>query len=97
MNTIETVGELVVTGPSLTLRYATAADAPRFFELASDQEVTRFFSWTYERVEEAEAWIAGLPAKRGRASCSISWSSTATAARSARPGSPSTRRATGER
>jgi ribosomal-protein-alanine N-acetyltransferase len=52
-------------GPSLTIRYATAADAPRLFELARDPAVTRFFSWgPYERVVEAEAYIAGLPAKR---------------------------------
>lgn len=52
-------------GPSLTVRYATEADAPRLFELARDPAVTRFFSWgPYERVEQAEAYIAGLPAKR---------------------------------
>lgn len=64
MNTIATVGDLVVTGPATRLRYATAEDAPRLFELARDPEVTRFFSWTYERVEDAEGWIAGLAAKR---------------------------------
>ena len=56
---------LVVTGPALTLRYATAADAPRLLELASDPAVTRWFSWgPYSAVGQPEAYIAGLPAKR---------------------------------
>jgi ribosomal-protein-alanine N-acetyltransferase len=58
------LADLVVTGPSVRLRYATLADAPRFYELARDPEVTRFFSWSYERPEQAEEWIAGLPARR---------------------------------
>ena len=53
-----------VRGPSLTLRYATDADAPAMFALAGDPEVTRHFSWHYERVEQAREWIAGLAAKR---------------------------------
>jgi ribosomal-protein-alanine N-acetyltransferase len=56
---------LVVTGPRLTLRYATQDDAPRLFELAADPAVTRFFSWgPYTSVEQPEAYIAALPAKR---------------------------------
>jgi ribosomal-protein-alanine N-acetyltransferase len=56
---------LVLRGPSLTVRYATEDDAPRLFELARDPAVTRFFSWgPYKRLEQAEAYIAGLPAKR---------------------------------
>jgi N-acetyltransferase len=56
---------LILKGPSLTIRYATQDDAPQLFELARDPAVTRFFSWgPYERVEQAEAYIAGLPAKR---------------------------------
>ena len=56
---------LVVRGPTLTLRYARAADAPRLFELASDPAVTRFFSWgPYTDVEQPAAYIASLPAKR---------------------------------
>ncbi len=56
---------LVVAGPRLTLRYATAEDAPRLFELASDPAVTRFFSWgPYTTIEQPEAYIAGLPARR---------------------------------
>jgi ribosomal-protein-alanine N-acetyltransferase len=64
---IGAVTELTVTGPTLTLRYATPDDAPRLFELASDPEVTRFFSWgPYRRVEEPQAYIAELPGKRDR-------------------------------
>jgi [ribosomal protein S5]-alanine N-acetyltransferase len=55
----------VITGPTLTLRYATAQDAPRLMELASDPAVTRWFSWgPYRRLDEPEAYIAGLEAKR---------------------------------
>jgi ribosomal-protein-alanine N-acetyltransferase len=53
-----------VRGPALTLRYATAEDGAAMFELARDPEVTRFFAWAYERVDQADEWIAGLPAKR---------------------------------
>lgn len=59
------VDDFMVLGPTLLLRYATPADAPRLFEIGSDEEVTRFFSWgPYERVEEAEAYVAALPEKR---------------------------------
>jgi len=58
---------LVVTGPTLTLRYATAADAPRLLDLASDPAVTRFFSWgPYTDLSQPEAYIASLPGKRER-------------------------------
>jgi [ribosomal protein S5]-alanine N-acetyltransferase len=58
---------LVVSGPTLRLRYATPDDAPRLFELASDPAVTRFFSWgPYTSIEQPEAYIASLPAKRER-------------------------------
>jgi ribosomal-protein-alanine N-acetyltransferase len=56
---------LVVTGPRLTLRYATLDDAPRLFELAADPAVTRFFSWgPYSTLEQPEAYISGLAARR---------------------------------
>jgi ribosomal-protein-alanine N-acetyltransferase len=59
------VSALTVTGPALELRYATAADAPRLLELASDAAVTRYFSWgPYTDVSQPEAYIASLPAKR---------------------------------
>ena len=58
---------LEIRGPSLTLRYATQADAPVLFELASDPAVTRFFSWgPYTSIDQPEAYIAGLPGKRER-------------------------------
>ena len=58
---------LVVTGPTLALRYATADDAPRLYELASDPAVTRFFSWgPYTDVSQPEAYIASLAGKRER-------------------------------
>jgi ribosomal-protein-alanine N-acetyltransferase len=58
---------LVITGPTLTLRYARAADAPRLLELASDPAVTRFFSWgPYRSLAEPERYIASLPGKRER-------------------------------
>ena len=59
--------QLEIRGPNLTLRYATPADAPTLFELASDPAVTRYFSWgPYTKVGQPEAYIAGLPAKRER-------------------------------
>jgi [ribosomal protein S5]-alanine N-acetyltransferase len=52
-------------GPTLTLRYPDVTDAQDLFALGSDPAVARYFSWgPYERVEEAEAYIAGLPAQR---------------------------------
>ena len=58
---------LVLAGPTLTLRYPRAEDAPRLFELGADPAVTRFFSWgPYEHVEEPEAYIAALRSKRDR-------------------------------
>ena len=57
--------DLTVTGPTLTLRYATAADVPKLYALASDAQVTRWFSWgPYSEQGQAEAYIAGLEAKR---------------------------------
>jgi [ribosomal protein S5]-alanine N-acetyltransferase len=55
----------VITGPTLTLRYAAAEDAPRLLELASDPAVTQWFSWgPYQSLDQPEAYIAGLEAKR---------------------------------
>jgi ribosomal-protein-alanine N-acetyltransferase len=56
---------LRATGPTLTLRYAEAGDAPALFAHAREPEVTRFFSWgPYARVEEAAAYIARLAGER---------------------------------
>src|SRR3954447_9579053 len=56
-----------VSGPTLTLRLPEPADAAALFGLASDPEVTRFFSWgPYEREDEARAYLERLPAQRER-------------------------------
>lgn len=56
---------LEVRGPTLTLRYAVQADAPRLLELASEEAVTRWFSWgPYSTVAEPRAYIDSLAAKR---------------------------------
>ena len=57
----------MITGPALRLRLPRPSDAAALFALASDPEVTRWFSWgPYVRVEEAEAYLAGLPGQRDR-------------------------------
>ncbi len=59
------MAELAITGPALELRLPRPADAPALFALASDPEVTRWFSWgPYAREAEAEAFLATLPARR---------------------------------
>lgn len=54
-----------VRGQRVSLRLPHAGDAPRLFELASDAEVTRFFSWgPYREESEAAAWLETLPERR---------------------------------
>jgi [ribosomal protein S5]-alanine N-acetyltransferase len=56
---------MVVRGPSYSLRYLTAGDAPALFELGSDPEVTRFFSWgPYREESEARAFVESLDRQR---------------------------------
>jgi len=56
-----------LAGPTLTLRYAQAADAPLLFALASDPEVTRWFSWgPYTSQAEPRAYIERLAGERER-------------------------------
>jgi ribosomal-protein-alanine N-acetyltransferase len=58
---------LTVSGPTLTLRYPTDADAPALFSLGSDPDVTRFFSWgPYSEPAQASEYIAGLEGRRER-------------------------------
>src|SRR3954452_1747249 len=61
------MASFVVRGPVLTLRLPRVTDAPELFRLASDPEVTRFFSWgPYEREEQAIAYLERLPMQRQR-------------------------------
>jgi N-acetyltransferase len=58
---------LIVSGPTLELRYATSSDVPRLFELGADASVTRFFSWgPYSSEDQPAAYVAGLPERRER-------------------------------
>jgi [ribosomal protein S5]-alanine N-acetyltransferase len=61
------IARVEVVGPSLSLRYATALDAPALLELGSDPEVTRFFSWgPYRAASQPAAYISGLAGERER-------------------------------
>ncbi len=54
-------------GPTLTLRLPEPSDAAVLLELASDPEVTRWFSWgPYTTLDEPEAYIERLDAQRDR-------------------------------
>jgi ribosomal-protein-alanine N-acetyltransferase len=55
---------MISSGPTVTLRYPRAEDAPALFALASDPQVTQWFSWRYAGVDDAERWIAGREAAR---------------------------------
>lgn len=58
---------MVLASPSLILRYPRAEDAPRLFELASDPEVTQWFSWgPYTSVDEPLAYVERLAGQRER-------------------------------
>ncbi|MDQ3933788.1 MAG: GNAT family N-acetyltransferase [Actinomycetota bacterium] len=56
---------MVVSGPTLRLRYLVPDDAPALFELASDPEVTEWFSWgPYTHESEAREFIERLTRQR---------------------------------
>ena len=58
---------LVMSGPTLVLRYAQPDDAQALFELGSDEKTTRYMSWgPYRRLSDAEGFIAGVPGRRER-------------------------------
>lgn len=58
---------LEVVGPSLTLRLPSPEHVPGLFALASDPEVTRWFSWgPYASEAEPLAWVQGAEARRKR-------------------------------
>lgn len=59
------VEDLTVTGPTLRVRIPRADDAAALYREASDQEVTRWFSWgPYGCEAEASAYLVRLPAQR---------------------------------
>jgi ribosomal-protein-alanine N-acetyltransferase len=63
----DSIAAVEVRGPSLSLRYAAAGDAPALLTLGSDPEVTRYFSWgPYTAVSQPAAYIAGLAGERER-------------------------------
>jgi ribosomal-protein-alanine N-acetyltransferase len=52
---------VILRGPTLTLRYPEPGDAERIFELARDDEVTKWFSWgPYRDLAQAQGWLAGV-------------------------------------
>jgi ribosomal-protein-alanine N-acetyltransferase len=56
---------MILRGPQLTLRYPRPDDAQAMFDLASDPEVVRHFSWgPYTDISEPEEWIAGARRRR---------------------------------
>lgn len=58
------MSDLQVSGPTLTLRYATEADADALLALG-DAEATRWFSWgPYTDREQPLAYVRGLEGKR---------------------------------
>jgi ribosomal-protein-alanine N-acetyltransferase len=64
---VDSIAAVELSTPRLKLRYPTGADAPALLTLASDPEVTRFFSWgPYRSLEEPEAYVARLAGERER-------------------------------
>jgi ribosomal-protein-alanine N-acetyltransferase len=58
---------IALHGPTLTLRPPAGADAPALLELASDPDVTRWFSWgPYTGVEQPRAYIDEAAGRRER-------------------------------
>jgi ribosomal-protein-alanine N-acetyltransferase len=55
----------IAAGPTLALRLPADGDAAALFALASDREVTRWFSWgPYTSEDDARAYLERLPAQR---------------------------------
>jgi ribosomal-protein-alanine N-acetyltransferase len=62
-----TSASIALHGPTLTVRLPEPADAPALFALASDPDVTRWFSWgPYTEVADASAYLERLPGQRER-------------------------------
>jgi ribosomal-protein-alanine N-acetyltransferase len=54
-----------VLGPDLVLRYPRPDDVPALYELGSDPEVVRFFSWgPYRGEDEARAYVDSVTRQR---------------------------------
>lgn len=62
-----TTRRFALHGPTLTLRIPRRSDAAALFALASDPEVTRWFSWgPYTEEAQARAYLERLPGQRRR-------------------------------
>jgi ribosomal-protein-alanine N-acetyltransferase len=58
---------IALHGPTLTLRPPVADDAPALLELASDPDVTKWFSWgPYTSIEQPRAYIDAAAGRRER-------------------------------
>jgi ribosomal-protein-alanine N-acetyltransferase len=58
---------IALHGPTLTLRPPAAEDAPALLELASDPDVTKWFSWgPYTSVEQPHAYVERCAEQRDR-------------------------------
>jgi len=59
--------QLLITGPTLTLRFPAADDATELFRIGSDYETTKYMSWgPYTALEQAERFIVGTKGQRER-------------------------------
>lgn len=64
----DTSDHLALHGPSMTLRIPAPGDATALFRLASEPEVTQWFSWgPYQETAEARAYLDRLPEQRAHA------------------------------
>ncbi len=71
-------GQLLVRGPMLSLRYPVPGGASRLFELASDAQVTRLFSWGAYRHETGLEGAVGRGTVRSALRASVGPTSWAT-------------------
>lgn len=56
---------LALSGPTMTVRIPGRSDATALYRLASDPEVTKWFSWgPYQETAEARAYLDRLPGQR---------------------------------
>ncbi|MBJ7330171.1 MAG: GNAT family N-acetyltransferase [Solirubrobacteraceae bacterium] len=64
---VTTADHLILRGPTLTLRIPEPGDAAALYALASDPDVTRWFSWgPYTAEAQARAYLERLPGQRRR-------------------------------